>query len=233
MKKWPRTVLMALSFLIVAVVGVISIIRFSSSPKPASQMPAFAEPETPSMIQQELNSIVSGLPIGQIEYNPPLRMKQYRKERIEVRISQSLHVDIVKGLKGRGLPIIEDIPVSSFMKATLTGDDFKIAALSETVQPVLSSGFAQWEWNVTPRRAGARELNLSVAAVFKTSFGEAVKSNPVMDKTIIVDIGFPPIEMILKYAGVIVALVGGIIGIIKYIESKKKKSKTIVAADGN
>lgn len=119
------------------------------------------------------------------------------------------------------------------MKATLTGDDFKIAALSETVQPVLSSGFAQWEWNVTPRRAGARELNLSVAAVFKTSFGEAVKSNPVMDKTIIVDIGFPPIEMILKYAGVIVALVGGIIGIIKYIESKKKKSKTIVAADGN
>jgi len=54
-----------------------------------------------------------------------------------------------------------------------------------------------------------------------------------MDKTIIVDIGFPPIEMILKYAGVIVALVGGIIGIIKYIESKKKKSKTIVAADGN
>jgi len=229
MKKYSlRILLLALSLSGTLILAAI-IVRISMNPKAASLEPAFSEEEPPSLIQRELDSAIRELTLGQIEYNPPLKMKQYREERIEVRISQSLNEDLTRGLKGRGIPNIENIPVSSSMKATLSGDDFKIRAYSETVQPVLSAGFTQWEWSVTPQRVGKKTLHLSIAAVFKTKYGEMAKSYPVMDKTIIVAVSFPPLETILKYVGIIIGIIGGLIGIIKALKAIKRKREPIGA----
>jgi hypothetical protein len=171
--------------------------------------------EITSPMQLELDDSIGKLKPGQIEFNPPLKMQQFRKERIEVRISQSLTEELVKDLRGRGYPIIEDIKVSPLMKAVLVGDTFRIETHSEAIQPILSEGYTQWEWDVVPQRYGNRTLNLTVSAVIKTKLGDTIKSYPVMDKIIRVTIGWPPFGIFLKYLGIIVGIIGGLFGLIR------------------
>jgi len=193
-------------------------------------------PPPPQKLLPTLDSVISQLPLGQIMYNPPTEMTEGIKERVEVRISQSLNEDLLNGLRGRGVPNVENISVSSSMKATLSGDDFNVAELSEPVQRVLSAGFTQWEWDVTPLRAGEKTLYLSVAAIFDTEYGEKAKSFPVMDKKILVNVN-PQLhkikwDTVLKYAGAIVGLIVGILGILKAVKEIKKKKKQTEAGSG-
>ena len=135
--------------------------------------------------EKEIEEEIEQLSIGQIVFNPSEEMTEHIRERIEVRISQNIIEDLTQGLKGRGIPQVEEIKVSTVMAAKLTGDTFKIIPLSDEEQPILSSGYAQWEWDVTPQKAGHRKLQLSVSAsIYVDRFGEKKKSAPVKEKVI-------------------------------------------------
>jgi hypothetical protein len=186
-------------------------------------------PPPPTKHLPALDAAISGLPLGQIMYNPPTEMIEQKTERVEARISQSLSEDLKTGLRGMGVPNVENIRVSSSMKASLAGADFEILELSEPVQQVPSSGYTQWEWDVKPNSAGNKVLHLSVSAVFDTDYGEKRKSFPVMDKQIDVKVN-PALhrfnwELALKYAGGIVGIAAGLFGIFKGLKAVKKKRK--------
>jgi hypothetical protein len=187
-------------------------------------------PPPPQKLQPALDAAISELPLGQIMYNPPTEMTEGIKERVEVRISQSLDEDLRAGLRGRGVPNVENISITSSMKTTLSGDDFKIAERSESTQRVFFGGFTQWEWDVVPLKDGQKTLYLSVAAIFETEHGEKAKSYPVMEKVIAVKVN-PDLhhinwELILKYTGGIVGIAAGLFGIFKGLKAVKKKRKT-------
>jgi len=186
-------------------------------------------PPPPTKHLPALDAAISGLPLGQIMYNPPTEMIEQKTERVEARISQSLTEDLKAGLRGMGVPNVENIKVSSSMKAGLAGADFEILELSEPVQQVPSSGYTQWEWDVKPNSAGNKVLHLSVSAVFDTDYGEKRKSFPVMDKPIYVKVDkrLHPFnwELALKYAGGIVGIAAGLFGIYKGLKAAKKKRR--------
>jgi len=168
-------------------------------------------------------------------FNPPEEMTEYITERVETRITQNINEDLIRGLKGKGIPQIDDIKVSSSMTVKLSGDTFKIILLSEEEQPLLSSGYTQWEWDVTPQKAGSRKLQLSVSAsIYTPQFGEKKKSHPVMEKEILVKVN-PKIKKpkksnfwkIIERIGIIVGVIATLLTIyfgLRRIAQKRRDS---------
>ena len=179
-------------------------------------------------LKEMLDEEIDQLSVGQILFNPPEVMKVGIKERVEVRISQDIQEDLTKRLKGRGLPRVEEIIVGSVMKVRLSGDAFKIVSFSDAVQFIGTSGYTQWEWDVTPIRSGNKFMHLSLSvSVYLDNYGEKKKSLPVMDKAINVEVNFPWsfcnfINNNWQWiAGTIIAILGLLFGIIRC----KKKSE--------
>ncbi len=213
--------------LTISVAGAEKILPPPPPPPKAKKIPG----DAPSNIKKIISEEIEQLPIGKILFNPPTEMEEHKKERIEVRITQNINEDLKESLKGRGVPQIEQIRVSTVMTAKLSGDDFSINSLSDEQQAVFDSGYAQWEFDVTPLKAGQKILQLSISASFDMDeFGEKKKSLPVMEREIFVKVN--PGERIKRVDWYkILGAIGGLLGIIiailrisKYLKDKKDKN---------
>lgn len=129
------------------------------------------------------------LPEGLILHNIPPEMKVGITDRIEVRISKkNLEEEIIKGLRGRGTPSLQNIKVGSQMEVRLTGKSFDIEPLSPNKLAVLGD-FTQWEWDITPIKSGLQRMYLSVDAVIEIlKISDRRLHIPVLEKEITVDV---------------------------------------------
>jgi hypothetical protein len=100
--------------------------------------------------------------MGKISFNHPTSMRIGDATRIQARIAKTPTKELTEGFAGPGPIKLEGIAVSTLVRVTLLGDAFHIEALSTADQPVLSTGYTQWEWSVTPRRTGMQSLYLRV-----------------------------------------------------------------------
>jgi hypothetical protein len=169
------------------------------SPEPTTPPPTTPPPPPPSPTSppppQDIADIVSreleGLGLGQIVFTAPSNMKLGTDARVIVRISKDLQQDLSKGLKQHGVPVREEIPVDTLMKATLKGDAFEIEPLSDEEQLVGETSFTQWEWLITPQSSGDRSLFLTVAVRIRIEgAGQEIKSFPVFERQIDVRVDF-------------------------------------------
>jgi hypothetical protein len=159
--------------------------------EPSSGYIGAAEPgnrgrnETSDNRLKRLVSLSDELHLGQILFNPPHEMKVGFPERVEVRISKSLHDNLLDGLKGMGVPEIEKITVGSFMTAKLSGYNFNIKPLSRARQYIEMDEFTQWEWDITALKKGLQKLFLHVTVRVKLkTIGEEMKDYPVFERQI-------------------------------------------------
>jgi hypothetical protein len=141
-----------------------------------------ATPSSPAaLVQAEFARLAA----GRILYNPPQEMTVARRERIEVRITQSMTTSLTEGLQGSGAPQVEQIPVASFMKVRLLGEGFKITPLSSEEQIVVGNTFTQWMWDVTPLEAGQKSLIIVVTARVKLAgFSDEQKDLNIIERKI-------------------------------------------------
>jgi hypothetical protein len=123
---------------------------------------------------------------GRILFNPPEDMTVGVEEAVEARITKTIAGDLSKGLKGRGLPRIEEIKVGTFMRASLEGENFRVTPTNgDKDQPVLNEGFTQWSWRVLPLKSGNQLLLLMVTVRLKIpNEQEEYKNYPVFEKGI-------------------------------------------------
>lgn len=126
--------------------------------------PATPQPSDPfGAIDEALDE----LDVGEILYNPPLEMEVGKQERVEVRITRDITVNLSENLMGRGTPQIEKIRTGTYMKVRLSGSNFKIDSLSDEEQLVAGHEFTQWNWDVTPVEGGEQLLSIIVTVVIK------------------------------------------------------------------
>lgn len=148
---------------------------------PAKEARPPALPDLSEIVEDELKKLSPGC----ILFNPSQEMKVGVKERVEVRIAKTITEDLTLGLKGRGIPQIEEIRVGTFMKVHLTGDNFDIKTLSHEEQPVIGEGFTQWDWDVIPLKSGIQFLLLTVTVRIKIpNYDEERKDYPVFERQI-------------------------------------------------
>jgi hypothetical protein len=139
----------------------------SPSPVPSatpSVSPTPTESPSPSDLEAIIEKEVQKLRESKIVFNPPREMQEQKTEKVEARISlEDIGPALAQGLEGHGAPETATLKVSPIMKVTLTGDPtaFHIEG-SGAEQIVAGKPFAQWEWYVTPLKAG--DLNLTLTA---------------------------------------------------------------------
>ncbi len=184
----------------------------------------------PSDLSEIIEDELEKLTPGPILFNPPQEMTVGVKERIELRIAKTITEDLTLGLKGRGVPQIEEIKVGTFMKAHLTGDNFDVKALSHEEQIVAGAGFTQWDWDVMPLKSGIQSLLLTITVRIKIpNYGEERKDYPVFEKQIKVKVNpiYSIINFIKSYWQWIVSTIigSGIIGLFaKWRKNSKKEA---------
>jgi len=137
---------------------------------------------------QALKEELDRLPLGMIMFNPPSQMKLGTTERVEVRITHDPGQDLVRALKGRGVPQIEAVRVGSLMKARLSGEAFSIKALNDDAQIISPKGYTEWAWEVSPLKAGVQKLYLHITVRIRLPYGEENKDHPVMDRMVYVEV---------------------------------------------
>lgn len=137
--------------------------------------------ELSEIVEAELRRLTPGL----VLFNPPQEMKVGIKERVEVRITKTITEDLTEGLRGSGVPHIEEIRVNTLMGVRLNGDNFDIKALSHEEQVVVGKGFTQWDWDVVPLDSGDQLLSLVITVRIRIpNYGEERKDYPVLDRQI-------------------------------------------------
>jgi Lon protease-like protein len=108
---------------------------------------------------------------GSILWAMPDSMRVGRRERVEVRIGDERVAEsqLRDGLKGKGLPQIDQLDVSRTMRVALLADenDFSIKALSNLDQYVRDAHIARWDFDATPLRSGERVLRILVTMRLK------------------------------------------------------------------
>lgn len=115
---------------------------------------------TEVMIESAVRDVVTE---GRVLFNPPDKMRQGRRERVEVAIAKTKDLDeeLRKMVRGRGEVRLSDIETSPFMKVELKGPGFDIALVhGEGGAEQLLRPTALWEFDVVPRRTGQQVLQV-------------------------------------------------------------------------
>ena len=98
-------------------------------------------------------------------FNPKREMLVGKAYRVEATIIINESAEsLVESLSKDGEVKVEEIPVSTFMKARLGGSKFDILPITEERQLVARYGQTKWLWYVTPKEVGVHELTLYVIA---------------------------------------------------------------------
>jgi len=145
------------------------------------------------VMEQDLKAIGARLGqalAGKVLYNPPPSMLIDETERIEVRIAPGDYVgDIRAGLVGRGVPMVETIEISAVMRVRLHGAAFSVDPPSGEAQAILPGRLAQWNFDVTPTRAGKQTLELEVSYLVNADGKSYPSTLPPFRREIEINVG--------------------------------------------
>ena len=136
-----------------------------------------AQPETqappPDTSTTAVDQILSQLVLGDVAFNAPEKINIEDTVSIRVALSPDQGAAAVSArIEEPGKRIAETLQVSNLMQARLTGEGFKIVAVTPEKQAV-SSGITEWLWDVTPLEEGKHQLTLSMDALITVN-GEVV-----------------------------------------------------------
>jgi len=127
---------------------------------------------------------------GRLMFNPPNHMQMGLTERVEVRLTRGLDLDaeLLKHLRGRGEPQLEEIQTTSLMAITLKSDGFQITAYSDEEQVLTRNDVTTWEFDIQAIKSGPQRLVLCASLRIPVA-GQTFKqkSIPVREFTIDVE----------------------------------------------
>ena len=126
-------------------------------------------------------------------FNTSKQMIVGNTERVEVRVASSFRGDLTVGLVGRGPAQQSPMKVGEFMTVQLTA--LKLAFMIEPESPekqaVPDTGFAEWDYRVTPLKSGEQELDLGVGVRIKLQGSEEIRFYPVLQRQVHVHVNLP------------------------------------------
>lgn len=117
----------------------------------------------------------------------PDRMRQGRRERIEVGIARTPDSgdDMLAGLSGP-VRLSEPVNTSDYMQVDLIGDGFTIKALSPASQLITPT--AVWQFAVVPNAAGQQPMTVVATCWVSVNGSERAVAVPAFERVVAVDI---------------------------------------------
>lgn len=192
---WTPVRILTLLALVVPWLGGCDRQDLSSSTPPSAPPPITAE--VPRDVEKEgrhaliaaVDRILDSLAQANIAFNAPASMNLTESTQIHLLLSleQSIE-DLHKALTQAGDKQGAQIRVAERMEAHLTGQNFRITAITPEEQAITSKGVTEWEWEVKPTTPGRHNLHLTLTALFAVDGNSTRRSIRTFDKTIEVEI---------------------------------------------
>jgi hypothetical protein len=162
------------------------------APRINQPIPLQARPRSVNKLYEGIQRALDEISDGYILFNPPLKMLQGKKERIEARVSVGdIGEALTNGLRGKGVPEKVHVKVGPIMKVKLYSnkEEFEITNYSNEEQAVAGKSYTQWEWDVLPTKYGDNELHLKATISLNVEgLGNQSRDLEVIDKTITVHV---------------------------------------------
>jgi len=136
-----------------------------------------------------LNAFAELVEPGRLMFNPPNHMQLGQTERVEVRLTRGLDLDaeLLKHLRGRGEPQLEEIQTTSLMAITLKSDGFQITAYSDEEQVLTRNDVTTWEFDIQAIKSGPQRLVLC-ASLRIPAAGQTFKQKSIPVREFIIDV---------------------------------------------
>ena len=129
--------------------------------------------EPVSTSTETVDEVLSQLVLGNVAFNSPEKINIEDTVSIKVVLSPNeAEAVLLDRVDEPGTKVSESLQVSNLMEARLSGEGFKIVAVTKERQAI-SSGVTEWIWDVTPLAEGKRQLTLTIDALI-TINGEVV-----------------------------------------------------------
>jgi hypothetical protein len=129
-----------------------------------------AQDQPPATAEEQLEAAVSHLRVGGLAYSFPETMKTGQQDDVIASIgsdkvaSAALQAHVAAAEPGQAVNL-EQTPITTKMKMTLTSADFDITPQSSEEQMVVGTTPTTWRWTVAPKHSG--ELHLHLAAIIE------------------------------------------------------------------
>jgi hypothetical protein len=154
--------------------------------RPAAEVPAPCAATGGTMLLPAQCDAVAGIRAAKGSFNAPSEMVRSETVRIRFALSRTADAAATESAVARlrGATVTIDTRASASMRATLTGQNFEIEALSPERQDLSAAPLATWEWDVQPRQAGEQILTLRTFAEIPSGEGFLVADEKVEDRPI-------------------------------------------------
>ena len=214
-----------------------------ANPKEAGLRHQKQDPKKPTATEEIGKLIyeqIESLKWGQIVFTPPAKAWKGVSIPIKARIAQNLSENISQGLEKFPKTERDKIKVSYEMNVQLDGgNNFDISPKVQKPKIIPESGYAEWDWSVTPLYEGTHTIKLTATATI--NLNENIAKEPdieVYEKDITVEVDWlreakKTIQgginsIVLSFVGVLLGLglinwlSGGILNRIKSMHGKKR-----------
>jgi hypothetical protein len=138
----------------------------SGEPPPLAGGTASPEPEPEHALLDEIDRYLEQLDLGNLAFNAPERMLMGETTEMRLLLSPTLAIDELQQ-KLADLPGVlqgEAIRVAPRMEAVLSGQNFRITAITPALQAVSRGEPTEWRWEVSPTTPGDHRLHLALNA---------------------------------------------------------------------
>src|SRR5882672_920214 len=146
----------------------------------ANEERAISDPHAPDVLKQDCERLVE----GRLVFAPSATMREGKQSLVFARLSRGDDVQIMSGLEA-GTVVLENTKVSCLVSMKLDSQEksaFQIDNIPDgrkDEQLLLANQFTQWDWRVTPLKAGKLHLLLYVTPkLFVDGVGQGLKEFP-------------------------------------------------------
>jgi len=135
-----------------------------------------------------VDQVLSQLTLGDVAFNSPTVINI--EETVSIRVALSPNqgrAAVSERITEPGTVMAESLQISNMMEARLTGEGFKIVAVTAERQAV-SSGITEWIWDITPVAEGKQQLTLTMDALITVNGALVPKTLRTFRKPIEVEV---------------------------------------------
>jgi Divergent InlB B-repeat domain len=161
------------------------------SEPPPSPPPGATPPPGPGALFEEVDRMIRRLEVGSIAFNVPETLAVGDTEQVQLLLSAQQPISRLKEqLTELGDREGARIRVSDQMEARLTGQKFKIEAVTPELQVVSGEGVTEWKWDIEPTEAGTLDLHLTLTAIIQVRGADRAFRVDTFDRTLEVRVPF-------------------------------------------
>lgn len=144
-------------------------------PPPPPLPPVTVDPGTnaASDAVRAVDDVLAQLDLGNVAFNAPGRVNLTETVTVMLALSPDrAREEVAARITGPGEQVVQSVQVSHLMEARLSGEGFRIVAVTPARQAV-GTGITEWAWDITPEAEGRRTLTIALDALIKID-GETV-----------------------------------------------------------